>query len=1058
MFILLTILAEFILVSLLIIGFYRLKPRFGLVPLFVLVGSNQFFQTILATSYFIKITPDIVISPGAIILFSASFFTILLVYIKEGVFVTQRLIVGIILANLTFTVLAWITNQQFLAVKGVDLPAPGSSSLFQTNSRVFIVGTIVLLLDAFIIVILYEYFFVKQKWLNLYSRLLLTMLLVLNFDAVVFTIGSFWDKPGLENRLISQLVGKSVAAFLFATVLWIYLRYLDKNKKGARLQEEYGKEDILSILTYRNKYERLVSEKAISDEQLQRIIATKTQELEKSVRRFTILSSARELRMDKFSSSEQAQQFIEKVQKAFEVDACTIHQLNGDKLYLLASVGTPVMMEEQLLSTANPHLQKIITQKETLIIEDTRRDKNEHSHRTEGFSFINYISCVGIPMLSGSIVTGVLKLYSIHHKRIFTPLEIEHLQLVASQFAHLQENALLFEQNEKHKEVLVKQIMARKKAEEEIIREKELSDSLINSLPGVFYLYNEEGKFFRWNKNFETVTGYSSEEMSQKHPLDFFGGDEKSLLENKIKNVFKTGEDKVAASFIDKQGNKTPYFFTGKMINYEGIKCLMGVGIDISERVKAEEALIKSEERFRTLVEQASDGIFIANPFYQYILVNKSGCKMLGYTMEELLQMSVTDITFRNENDLPFRFQELKEGKSVIQERLLKHKNGSLIPVEISAKMLFNGDLLAFVRDISDRKRYQETLEKSERKLRQVLTSITDIFYVIDRNYQITLMNKTANELLTKAWGTTVFTGKNILELIPKGSDEPVNESFKKAFSGLSVEYEHYHSSPELEGWFLVNYHPVISDEGTITGAYVVTKDITERKKVEQQVISYNQQLRDLAAHLLSIREEERRRIGREIHDDLGQQLTAIKMDVAWIDKKIQDEVSPVKGKLKNIITLLDGSNQSVRRILNELKPNILDEYGLLDALEWHSKQFTDSTGIPVEIHTSKPEIKLSEDIATCIFRVCQESLTNIARHSGAKNVLISLDVIEENIVVVIEDDGKGFDVNSALKKGTFGLLGMNERVRSLNGTLDINSIPGNGTTILMKLRIHNNN
>ena len=118
----------------------------------------------------------------------------------------------------------------------------------------------------------------------------------------------------------------------------------------------------------------------------------------------------------------------------------------------------------------------------------------------------------------------------------------------------------------------------------------------------------------------------------------------------------------------------------------------------------------------------------------------------------------------------------------------------------------------------------------------------------------------------------------------------------------FSVEYEHQRITKELNGWYLVSFHPVISNEGIITGAYIVTKDITERKKAQAQIIESNNQLRDLAAHLLSIREEERRRIGREIHDDLGQQLTAVKMDVAWIDKKIEESDILIKNKLKNII------------------------------------------------------------------------------------------------------------------------------------------------------------
>ena len=750
--------AELLLVAGLIVWFYRLKPIFGLVPLFVLIGSNQFFQTILATNVYIEIFGTYTISPGAVILFSASLFTVLLIYIKEGVFLTQRFILGIIIANLTFTILAWLTNQQSLAMKGANLVTSGPLYEFKSNIRIFFIGTIILLFDTLIIVILYEYFFIKQKWLTLYTRLLLTMLLVLNFDAVLFTLGSFGDKPGLKNAVVGQLIAKSIAAVFFATILWVYLRYLDKDKKSLKENESYGKEDIFSILTYRSKYERLKTEKAISDEQLQKAIAYKTN-------------------------------------------------------------------------------------------------------------------------------------------------------------------------------VLQQEIIIRQQAEREIIYEKELSDSLINTLPGVFYLYNEQGNFFRWNKNFETVTGYNSDEIVDKHPLDFFEGEDSKILEHKIKNVFEVGEDNVSAMFVDKWGNKTPYFFTGKMINYEGERCLMGVGIDISERAKIEEELVKSEQ-----------------------------------------------------------------------------------------------------------------------SLRQVLSSITDIFYVINKKYQITLMNRTAKELLSKAWGKSIEVGRNILDIIPDNSSEPVVESFKKVFSGEAVQYEHFHSSEQMEGWFLVNYHPVINDDEQIIGAYIVTKNITEIKNAEAQVINYNKQLQELTTHLLTVREEERLRIGREIHDDLGQQLTAIKMDVAWIDKKTADDNFLVKTKLKNIIGLLDGSNQSVRRILNELKPGILDEYGLVDALEWHSKQFMDSTGIPVIIETKETEIRLDEELAICIFRVCQEALTNVARHSGAEKVLISIVIANEKITVKIEDNGKGFKVNEAQNKGSFGLIGMNERARSLNGHFEIESADGKGTIITISL------
>ncbi len=354
---------------------------------------------------------------------------------------------------------------------------------------------------------------------------------------------------------------------------------------------------------------------------------------------------------------------------------------------------------------------------------------------------------------------------------------------------------------------IIRDITERKKVQNEIIKEKNLSNSIIDSLPGVFYLYNKNGKFLRWNRNFETVTKYSADEIKKMHPLDFYDDDEKKLLSQKISNVFESGEDNVQANFLLKTKEKIPYYFTGMTIDYEGTPCLMGVGIDFSERAKA--------------------------------------------------------------------YDKIKE------------------------------------------------------------TSL---------------------------------------------------------------------------------------------------------------------QLRKLTAHLQTIREEERKRIGREIHDELGQQLTAIKMDVAWIDKKTTDEQTTVKNKLKNIITLLDGSNASVRKILNELRPGILENHSLLDALEWLGHQFTESTGIPVEFKVSQTILKLDEEITTCIFRVYQESLTNIMRYSKAGRVLTSLNVGNNSIVFIVEDNGIGFNPAFARKKKSFGILGMKERALSLNGEFELVSTPGKGTKICLKL------
>jgi two-component system sensor histidine kinase DegS len=175
-------------------------------------------------------------------------------------------------------------------------------------------------------------------------------------------------------------------------------------------------------------------------------------------------------------------------------------------------------------------------------------------------------------------------------------------------------------------------------------------------------------------------------------------------------------------------------------------------------------------------------------------------------------------------------------------------------------------------------------------------------------------------------------------------------------------------------------------------------------------------------------------------------------MDVAWVDKKISEESVVIKNKLKNIIYLLDESNHSIRRILNELRPSILNDYGLLEALEWLNRQFTDKTGIPVEFTTTENSIKISEELTICIFRIYQEALTNITKYASALKVTSTFTIIDDIIEATIADDGNGFETASLQFSKSFGIFGMKERVHSFNGNFDLLSSPGNGTKISFSL------
>jgi signal transduction histidine kinase len=225
-----------------------------------------------------------------------------------------------------------------------------------------------------------------------------------------------------------------------------------------------------------------------------------------------------------------------------------------------------------------------------------------------------------------------------------------------------------------------------------------------------------------------------------------------------------------------------------------------------------------------------------------------------------------------------------------------------------------------------------------------------------------------------------------------------------------------------------------------------------EKRETWQKLLQTNRQLRELSGHLQNIREEERTRIAREIHDQLGQQLTVMKMDISWLNKKTAGESDEVTQKLDGLNHLLDGTVKLVRKISAELRPALLDDMGLIIAVQWHLKEFREHSGIRVVLNCSIEEPGLPDIAKTGLFRIVQESLTNVARHAGAKQVAITFHNEKEHLVLTIKDDGAGFNQQEIKAKKTLGLLGMKERTYMIGGTYTINGTPGEGTTVTVKV------
>ena len=225
----------------------------------------------------------------------------------------------------------------------------------------------------------------------------------------------------------------------------------------------------------------------------------------------------------------------------------------------------------------------------------------------------------------------------------------------------------------------------------------------------------------------------------------------------------------------------------------------------------------------------------------------------------------------------------------------------------------------------------------------------------------------------------------------------------------------------------------------------------------KQQLKESHDKLRQLAAHLQSVREEERTHIAREIHDELGQMLTALKMDVALLQRKVKNvnpNLNEAVNDMQAMSGLIDDTIKSVRKIATELRPEILDELGIKDAIEWETQIFRNRTGIECEFITNLNEQNLERDQATALFRILQETLTNIARHANATEVKVTLNHEDNELIMEITDNGKGITDAETQGEKSLGILGMRERTMLLGGEFKIQGISGKGTKVIVRIPI----
>lgn len=253
-----------------------------------------------------------------------------------------------------------------------------------------------------------------------------------------------------------------------------------------------------------------------------------------------------------------------------------------------------------------------------------------------------------------------------------------------------------------------------------LIKERELSDLIINCMPGVFYLTDQKNKFRRWNKNLEIITGYSAEEIAKMSPLDFFDVEDHEEIIAATKKVYKEGYNEIEMEIVTKNGERLLFHLNGISVTYEGKCCLLGAGIDLTAREKAQQEVKESDKKYRSLFEQASDPILVTDYYGNFTDVNGSFCKLFGYTKRELLKMNISSLVCPKQLiEKPIRNDLVMKGKHFMSDRLMIHRDGSVIETEANVKKFGDDSVMAIVRDVTEIRRLQREMEQ-ERMDRQV--------------------------------------------------------------------------------------------------------------------------------------------------------------------------------------------------------------------------------------------------------------------------------------------------------------------------------------------------
>jgi PAS domain S-box-containing protein len=676
--------------------------------------------------------------------------------------------------------------------------------------------------------------------------------------------------------------------------------------------------------------------------------------------------------------------------------------------------------------------------------------------------------------------------------------------------------AIRDEEDEIYRAVGVAQdITERKRAEEALRQEKEFNENIVQTANAVIVTLDVNANITEFNNYAERLTGYSREEVIGQNWIDLFiPSEDREYIPQVFQKVYHGKELFWGHEnpIVCKDGSLKLISWQNSLLKDDEGRTIavLSIGVDITERKRAEEALRDSQRMLQTVLDSIPATVFWKDRDSIYLGANRALLEAAGLkSSEEIVGKSDYDLPWGKKQADSFR----EDDRRVMESGILEYDiiepylraDGTRAWAKTNKVPLRNTEgnvvgVFGTSEDITERKRAEEALKlRAEQlaalsqasqvvtaslELDQVLAEIVSLAgRVVASDYtSVVLVDEAGNigrsaENLPGVPGidyrirdkglTRWIVGSRQAAIIdeiggdgamlpdlgegaPRFINPPIVEAGVKSVAGLPLMVKDrllgvlYLHSPHAGA-----FHGQLPLLTTFANQVAIA---LENARLFEEVQAAREQLRDLADYLQAAREEERTHIAREIHDEFGQALSALNMDLSWLSKRLPADQRHLAEKASAMSDLIDSTIQTVRRVATELRPGLLDDLGLAAAMEWQAEEFTERTGIDCDLYLSNEEIVLERDLATAIFRIFQETLTNVARHAEATEVHVELEDRPDELVLIVRDNGKGITESQVSHPRSLGLMGMRERARSWGGEVVFQGVAGQGTTVTVRV------